>query len=161
SVVPRDATLNSMTFSITGPDGKTVMLKPKVTAPKGVTPVAFFNQPTFMLTLSSDGIEEQGGIKGAWADGQKAKLDAAGVYTIKIKGSIVRQKGEPIAFEAGPISMQLGTRDIKTLAQVETIAREALQKKGYKLNDGIQSLVENEDGARLVKIQGPAPMPPA
>lgn len=158
--VPRDATLNSMTFTITGPDGKSATLKPKVTALPGQRPMGLFHQPTFMLTLTADGVQEQGGLKGPWADGQKAKLDAAGVYTIKIAGNIVREKGEPIPFETGTISIQLGNRDIKSLTQIEAAAREAVQKKGQKLNEGVQSVVENEEGVRLVKLHGPIPMPP-
>lgn len=160
SIVPRDATLNSMTITLIGPDGKSARLKPKVTAPRGLQPVAFYNQPTFILTLSAEGLKDQTGLNGPWADDQKAKLDAAGVYSFKIAGNIVRDKGEPIPFETGSIALELGTRDIKTLAQVEALARETLQKKGHKLNDGVQNLVENAEGVRLVKIHGIVPPPP-
>jgi len=160
SVVPRDATLNSMTITVVGPDGKTTRLKPKVTAPRGLQPTGFYQQPTFLLTLGAEGIKDQTGLNGPWADDQKAKLDAAGLYTFKIAGSIMRDKGEPIPFETGSITLELGTRDIKTLAQVEALARETLQKKGHKPNDGVQNLVENADGVRLVKIHGIVPPPP-
>src|SRR5204863_1564353 len=99
SIVPRDATLNSMTITVSGPDGKVARLRPKVTAPRGLQPVGFYNQPTFILTLSAEGIKEQSGLNGPWADDQKANLDAAGVYSFKIAGNIVRDKGEPIPFE--------------------------------------------------------------
>ena len=160
NATPRDATLNSMTISITGPDGKVRTVKPKGTAPRG-RPMGFYHQPTFILTLSAEGIKDQSGLTGTWADDQKAKLDAAGVYSFKIAGNIVRDKGEPIPFETGSISMELGTRDIKTLAQVEALARETLTKKGHKLNDGVQNVVENAEGVRLVTIHGMVPVPPA
>jgi RNA polymerase sigma factor (sigma-70 family) len=161
SVTPRDATLSSMTISITGPDGKTARLKPEVRATKGVQrPMAFFHQPTYILTLSADSVKEHTGLVGTWADNQKAKLDAAGLYQIKIAGNIVRDKGEPIPFETGTIAMELNTRDIKTIAEVEKIARETLLKKGHKLFEGVDSVVENAEGVRLVKVRGNVPEPP-
>jgi hypothetical protein len=163
SLVLRDATLNSMTITIAGPDGKARKLKPKVAAIPGNRGLTFCTQPTFMLTLTAAGIQEYDGLglKGPWADEQKAKLDAAGVYSVKVSGNIVREKGDPIPFETGTISLELGAKEIKTLAEAETAARAALEKKGYKLNPGAYGPAENAEGDRVFKIGGPVAEPPA
>jgi hypothetical protein len=164
--VERDATLNTLTITITGPDGKAAKLKPKVPLIPGIAGQRFspfYTQPTFVLTLTADGIQEfEGqGLKGPWADEQKAKLDARGVYTIQVSGNLVRVKGDPIPIETGTISVELGVAGIKTFAQAEEAARAALEKKGYKLNPGAYGPAENADGERVFRIGGPVAEPPA
>lgn len=158
SRVLRDATLNSMTFTIDTPQGKRLNLQPKVELPAGVThpPMSLYQAATILLTLTDNGFEEAGLCKGPWADGRKAAFAAPGVYTIQVSGNIVRDKAEPIPFTSGTISLELGVAGLKPLSQVEAGAQKTLEAN-HKLNPGKTAVVEDETGNRILRFTGPDP----
>lgn len=158
SRVLRDATINSMTFTIDTPQGKRLTLQPKVELPPGVThpPMSLYQAATILLTLTDNGFEEAGLCKGPWAENRKAAFAAPGVYSIQVSGNIVRDKAEPIPFTSGTISLELGVAGVKPLSQVETGAQKALEAN-HKLNPGKTAVVEDETGNRILRFTGPDP----
>jgi hypothetical protein len=144
-----------MTFTITGPDGQRVTLRPKVADSQRQVFVGLYYKPTYVLTLTAKGISDDA-VDGAWADDKKAAFDAPGVYTIQVSGSLIRDKGEAIPFTSSPISVELGAGGIKTLAQVEASAREELVRKFPNAKpSGPATILENKVGNRLVRFTCP------
>jgi RNA polymerase sigma factor (sigma-70 family) len=147
----RDDTLNSMTFTVTVPGGKRHALQAKVKPTAGLAPLS--RAPTYVLTLTEKGIAERDVTSGPWADNHKGLFDVAGVYHIQVGGSLVRDQGDAIPFESGRIAVELGSTGIKTLAEVETAARDALERKRPDLKPGKPTVIlEDKAGNRLVRF---------
>ena len=83
--------LTSITFTLTLPGGKTTNLKlaPIPLLGGQGTADSFYMSPTFLMTLKQDGIETFG-RKFPWNKKARAEISKVGVYTISVKGKIVR-----------------------------------------------------------------------
>src|SRR2546423_1538763 len=79
-------------------------------------------RPTFRVPRSKEGVTEAGGLKGEWDAGPAPNLAVPGTYVLSVSGSLMRDRGGPIAFETGALSVELGARDIKSLAEIEAVA---------------------------------------
>src|SRR5262249_47348813 len=98
-------TLTSITFTLTPPGGKAKDLKLNL-AEDGAKASSFYYSSTFLMTLTKEGIEVWG-RKLTWKDKASPDLTKAGVYTLQLKGEIVRPKDGNIAFTAGPIKLEV------------------------------------------------------
>lgn len=151
----RTATLRSMTFLLTGPDGKRQELKTDVPTPADEWKPGLYHGPTFLLTLTKDGLASNTTQKAPWAGKATANLERAGVYKLKISGTITDGQAKGIPFESGEISVELGVREVRTQEDIVKAAREAVRAKapdaaGPKVGTIV---TENAAGNRLVRFR--------
>ncbi len=149
----REASLCSMTFQLTGPRGEKYELRPA-----GPAGAASGNElsyaPTFLLTLSADGIEEEGGKKWGWAGGKRPDLTREGAYRLSMKGSLVREKEEAIPFQSEPVGLEV-SRAARPQARTVEIARAALRGHRSDVDLARASVFVREDdkGNALVRFR--------
>jgi hypothetical protein len=156
----RSETLRSMTFVLTLPDGKKQEFKADVQGQPGEWVPGIYYAPTYLLALSKDhlGFDEghrgpQPSKKAAWVVGKSPDLSKPGVYKLKITGQLVSGK-EGTPFESGEITFEVGVATIKSQAEIEKTAREALSKRVANLPPKVDYfLTENGDGDRLVRFR--------
>jgi hypothetical protein len=154
------ATQKSMTFILTTPDGKKQELKADVQGrPDEWTPGLYY-APTCLLVLTKDNLAFDDGHRGPtaarkwpWVGGKGPDLSKPGVYKLKITGQIVSGK-EGTPFESGEISFETGVAAVKSQAEIEKTAREALSKLVANLSPKIQpNLSENKDSDRVLRYR--------
>ncbi len=147
------ATVESMTFHVSTPQGQKLQRKVKPGPRDHNLSMDLAQRATFLLTLTEEevrGIYEE---KWAWAGEEKLDLTRPGEYTVRISGSIIREKGEPIPFASEPVTLQVSP-ERRSQANVETIARTALKKQVSQLDPkAIPFIRDDQDGNWLVSYQ--------
>lgn len=111
------------------------------------------------VTLSKDHLSLDESYRGplpvkkwAWAGGKAPDLTKPGVYKLSVTGQLVGK--EAAEFESGEIVFEVGVATIKSQADIEKMAREALSKRVANLSPKVEAfLTENMDGDRLVRYQ--------
>jgi hypothetical protein len=151
----RTATLRSMTFVLTGPDGKKQELKADVPTPPDEYKPGLFYSPTIFMTLTKDGLTHDSMPKSPWSGKASANLERAGVYKLKISGTITDGKEKGTPFESGEISVELGVREIRSQDDIVKAAREALKAKAPEATAPKVGIIvtENAAGNRLVRFR--------
>ncbi len=163
----RRATLNSMRFSVTSPDGALTVLQPNISlsGEEAYSPGLDY-RPTYILTLTPDGIADYVGYnfendkvrkhEGPWQKPPRTLFDQPGVYDIRVTGAIVRKDAEPIPFETPSIKIQVARTGLATQAELKRIALDAIRQKrpDVQLDESSAMLIEDDAGNRRVRVIG-------
>ncbi len=163
-LLQRSASLQSMTFVLTAPDGKKQELKADVQARPDEWIPGLHYAPTYLLTLSKDHLSLDESHRGpmpvkkwAWVGGKAPDLTKPGIYKLSVSGHLVSGK-ESTPFESGEITFEVGVPTIKSQADIEKVAREALSKRVANLSPKVEYfLSDNKDGNRLVRYKATGP----
>jgi hypothetical protein len=150
--VGRDTSLLTMTFALTTPDGKTQVLRPAGAA--GPLALDFFWAPTYLLTLTKDGLDVEGGKKWPWAGGMRPELTREGVYRLEVKGELLRPGMAPIPFQSEPILLEV-RRAVLPQARALESARAAMRRAqpGVDLARAQAFFRDDEKGNTLVRFR--------
>lgn len=175
-LISRLGTAKSLTFTLTGPDGKSSTLKTVVTTDGKIQePVFQLSQSAgFYLTLTntSPGEESISGMLrdvldaghayynyGGWADDAKVDLSEPGQYTLRISGELVAGDAGVIPFESGTITFQRLKAGATTFKDLAALAKAALPAgtKPEDIKDVLSAplVVEDAAGNRVVHLHGP------
>ncbi len=151
------ATVESMTFHLGTPQGQKLQLQVKPGPKDQHSSMDFGQLPTFLLTLTAEGV--QGAHEGKWTWAKEEKLDRTrpGEYTVRITGSIIRDKAEPILFASESVTLRVDP-ERRSQASVEVLARRALKKQVSQLDPKATPLIrDDQDGNWLVSfhVSGP------
>ncbi len=153
--VARDATLRTMTFHLTTPAGEKLALRPVALTPDRTWASELYYSPTYLLTLTKDGVEGQGG-KWSWVGAKRPDLAREGAYRLSVKGELVRQGGAAIPFESEPILLEV-SRKVLPQEKAVAAARAALraQQPGLDVAKAHVLLRDDEKGNLLVRFRTP------
>src|SRR5205085_2589827 len=98
-----------MTFHLTTPAGEKLALRPvTLVADRGWSSELYYS-PTYLLTLTNDGVECQGG-KWFWVGAKRPDLAREGAYRLSVKGQLIRQAGAAVPFESEPILLEVSRK---------------------------------------------------
>src|SRR5262249_19036681 len=113
-----------------------------------------YQRPTFLLTLTKDGVCEEGQRKIAWAGKKRPDFSHPGVYRLEGKGSLARIAEPPIPFPR-QVLLLVVSRTVRTQAKVLAIRREAMRKQqaGTDLANAAISLREDDNGNGVVRFR--------
>jgi hypothetical protein len=154
SPVLYEATLASMTFHLTTPAGDKLALKlAGEPAVRGGSDL--FYRPTYLLTLTKDGLEEEGAKKWAWAGAKRPNLAAEGVYRLRVTGTLMGQKEAAVPFASETIAVEV-SRTARSQAKAVQIARDALRAQpGLDLSKADVFVRDDEAGNTVVRFRTP------
>ena len=152
----RDETMAGFMFTLTPPGGKATELKLVSTAVAGKRefPTSLYYSPTFVITLTKEGIEVLG-RKFAWKDNARPDLTKEGVYTVRVKGEIARTKGGNASFQSERVKLEVSS---KTFSQARALkAARAEMKRVYpnvSTKAGTEVVCDGARGNTVVQFRG-------
>jgi hypothetical protein len=163
----RIATLNSMKFGVTSPDGTLTELQPNISLTEDERfSLGLYSRPTYILTLTTDGIADHVGHtfqdgqlrrhEGPWQKPPRTLFEQPGVYDIRVTGTIVRKDAKPIPFETPAIKIQVGQTGLATQAELKKVAFEAIRRKepDCQLDESSPIVIDDGSGNRRVRAIG-------
>jgi hypothetical protein len=150
-------TFSTLTVRITTPDGQKYEVRPVIDWAKQPNQPGrlLYWSPTAFLTLYSDGLVVKHNAVGLgegklpWVGDQKVPLEAAGVYTIQVAGSLVFDKQPAAPFTSGEVAVELGSKRLP--AETKAAALKELEKKDPKAPKDV-TIIEDAAGNRLCLV---------